>query len=61
MKVILERLWTEPAYFTSVVAAAGVVVLQIVSLPNQVEIPLSALFVLIGGHVTRQLVTPTRR
>lgn len=61
MGVILKRLWTEPAYFTSVVAAVGVVVLQMVSLPNQIEIPLSALFVLVGGHVTRQLVTPTGR
>lgn len=60
MKVILRRLWTEPAYFISVISAAGVTVLQCVSLPDQIEIPLSALFVLVGGHLTRQLVTPSK-
>ena len=61
MREILRRLWTEPAYFTSVVAAIGVTVLQIVDWPSTVEIPLSALLVLAGGHVTRQLVTPKPR
>lgn len=61
MKLILKRLWDEPAYFTSVVATVGVVLLQIVSLPDYIEIPLSGLLVLAGGHVTRQLVSPDRR
>lgn len=61
MKVILERLWTEPAYFTGTVATLGVVLLQIVSLPDYIEIPLSGLFVLGGAHVTRQNVKPIPR
>lgn len=61
MKTILTRLWNEPAYFTGVVATLGVVTLQMVSLPDYIEVPLSGLFVLAGAHITRGLSTPTRR
>lgn len=60
MRVIVERLWNEPAYFTGVMATIGVTALQIVALPDYVEIPLSALFVMGGAHVVRQNVRPLR-
>ncbi len=60
MKTILVRMWNEPAYFTGVMATIGVTVLQIVSLPDYVEIPLGALFVMGGAHVVRQNVRPIR-
>lgn len=58
MKKIIERLWLEPAFFIQCVTAAGVTLLQIVDLPDQIEIPVSALLVLAGGAATRQLVMP---
>lgn len=61
MKIIANKLWTEPAYFLGAIAMIGVTILQIVSLPDYIEIPLSAL--LVGGAAkgTRDRVKPIGR
>lgn len=58
MKVIANKLWTEPAYFLGAIAVVGATALQIVNLPDYVEIPLTAL--LVGGAAkgTRDRVVP---
>lgn len=59
MLPILRRLRDEPAFVYTIIATVGQLGLQLVSMPDQIELPLVGFFGLFAAAAIRSRVTPT--